>query len=113
MGKIIEKAANEYAANWEAEHNIHNPELYDLIVDAYKAGAERVMSLPLAERVTEAERERVRETYVAARDGCWDECNDMNIAVESVLEDIFGADFFGAEAPVLKQNTENENGSGC
>lgn len=50
--------------------------------------------LPLSERMTAEEKERVRETYVAARDGYWDECNDMNIAVESVLEDIFGADFF-------------------
>lgn len=63
MTKTIEKAANEYAANWEAKHNIHNPELYDLIVDAYKESAERIMSLSLAQRLTAEEKERVRVLY--------------------------------------------------
>lgn len=81
------------------------------MIEMFRGGVDYALSLPLSERMTEAERERVREIYVAARDGYWDECNGMNIAVESVPEDVFGADFFGAEAPVLKQNTENENGS--
>lgn len=63
MTKTIEEAANEYAANWEAKHNIHNPELYGLIVDAYKASAERIMTLPLASRLTAEEKERVRVLY--------------------------------------------------
>ena len=63
MTKTIDEAANEYAANWEAKHNIHNPELYDLIVDAYKTSAERIMSLPLASRMTAEEKEMVRKMY--------------------------------------------------
>ena len=63
MTKTIEEASNEYAANWEAKHNIHNPELYDLIVDSYKASAERIMSLPLSSRLTAEEKERVKGIY--------------------------------------------------
>lgn len=93
MSKTIEEAANEYAANWEAKHNIHNPELYDLIVDTYKASAERIMSHPLASRLTAEEKERVRTYHKLARDGYW-ECNCADKAVVKVLESIFGADFF-------------------
>lgn len=63
MTKTIEQAANEYAANWEAKRNIHNPELYDLIVDAYKTSADRIMSLPLASRLTAEEKERMKVIY--------------------------------------------------
>lgn len=66
----------------------------DSYEDGFKAGVNYVYELPLAQRLTAEEKERVRKTYVAARDGYWDECNNLNIAVESVLEDIFGADFF-------------------
>lgn len=94
MSKTIEEAANEYAANWEAKHNIHNPELYDLIVDSYKASAERIMTLPLAQRLTAEEKERVRTKYNAAKIGATEfdspECADLM----DMLEDIFGSDFF-------------------
>lgn len=93
MTKTIDEAANEYAANWEAKHNIHNPELYDLIVDVYKASAEHMMSLPLSSRLTADEKERVRTYHKLARDGYW-ECNCADKAVVKVLESIFGADFF-------------------
>lgn len=93
MAKTIEEAANEYAANWEAKHNIHNPELYGLIVDAYKESADRMMSLPLAQRLTAEEKERVRTYHRLARDGYW-ECNCADKAVVKTLESIFGADFF-------------------
>ena len=67
MTKTIEEAANKYAANWEAKHNIHNPELYYLIVDAYKVSAERMMSLPLASRMTAEEKEQIRFAHKTAK----------------------------------------------
>lgn len=96
MSKTTEEAANEYAANWETKHNIHNPELYGLIVDVYKASAERIMLLPLASRMTAEEKERVRTYHKLACDGYW-ECNCADKAVVRVLESIFGADFFKEE----------------
>lgn len=112
MTKTIEEAANEYAANWETKHNIHNPELYDLIVDAYKASAERIMSLPLAQRVTSDEKERVRKEYANMLSKAayhkstmskvddpicvTHHCNSLEFYVAQIklLERIFGADFF-------------------
>lgn len=93
MTKTIEKAANEYAANWEAKHNIHNPELYDLIVDAYKESAERIMSLSLAQRLTAEEKEMVRKEY-ANTYPLDPDCGVANILIQGVLERIFGKDFF-------------------
>ena len=98
MTKTIEEAANEYATNWEAKHNIHNPELYGLIVDAYKASAERIMMLPLAFRMTAEEKERVRKAYKAMPDYGKNkgvECASCaNYAARVWMERIFGADFF-------------------
>lgn len=100
MTKTIEETANEYAANWEAKHNIHNPELYNLIADAYKASAERIMSLPLAQRLTVEEKERVKKMYkrmvVDVENSDSYNCipaSDMDNVMET-LESIFGADFF-------------------
>lgn len=94
MTKTIEELANQYAANWEAKHRIYNPELYDLIVDAYKASAERLMSLPLASRLTAEEKERVKAKYNAAKIGAT-ECDSVECAeFMDMLEDLFGADFF-------------------
>lgn len=58
--KTIEEAAVEYAAKLnhsiEAKHNMcpHDFEI------AFKDGAAHIMSLPLAERLTEAEREKIK-----------------------------------------------------
>lgn len=112
MSKTIEQAANEYAASWEEKHNIHNPELYDLIVDAYKSSAERIMSLPLAQRLTTEEKERVRKMYKGelefaqfyqrkANSCCNQQCKmeyevlrDIAKSRANMLESIFGADLF-------------------
>lgn len=94
MTKTIEEAANEYAANWEVKHNIHNPELYGLIVEAYKASAEHIMSLPLAQRLTPEEKERVRTKYNAAKIGATEFDGPECAYMVDLLEDIFGSDFF-------------------
>ena len=93
MTKTIEEAANEYAANWEAKHNIHNPELYGLIVDAYKASAERIMSLPLSQRLTAEEADMIRKEYVDTFPNDPDQ-SVASIRVMQTLERIFGKDFF-------------------
>lgn len=106
MTKTIEETANEYAANWEAKHNIHNPELYNLIADAYKASAERIMSLPLAQRLTAEEKERVRAMYSEAQSWLDEKTSFDNpneqlrlcaVAIQDRLERIFSADFFKEE----------------
>lgn len=96
MTKTIEEAANEYAANWEAKHNIHNPELYGLIVDAYKASAERIMSLPLSQRLTAEEADMIRKEYVDTFPNDPDQ-SVASIRVMQTLERIFGKDFFKEE----------------
>lgn len=85
----IEELAKDYKFDIDGSDR-ERQMAYDGFVD----GANALMLLPLSERLNEDEKERIRCNYVAARDGYWDECNDMNIAVESVLESIFGADFF-------------------
>lgn len=96
MTKTIEEAANEYAANWAAKHNIHNPELYDLIVDAYKTSAERIMSLPLASRLTAEEKERVRAIYNRKRYGT-EYSKEVEYMEKQLLEHLLGSDFFKEE----------------
>lgn len=98
MTKTIEEAANEYAANWEAKHNIHNPELYDLIVDAYKASAEHMMSLLLASRLTAEEKERVKRTlnmyYGKWREHPNEATEAVYCTVKETFEAMFGKNFF-------------------
>lgn len=93
MTKTIKELANQYAVNWEAKHNIHNPELYDLIVDAYKASAERMMSLPLAQRLTAEEKERMRAIYNRKRYGT-EYSKEVEWMEKQLLEHLLGADFF-------------------
>lgn len=96
MTKTIEEAAKTYvesADTWSYGCE-ENHDITEQMCESFKAGANHVYGLPLTSRLTAEEKERVRNAYVAARDGYWDECNDMNIAVESVLEHIFGSDFF-------------------
>lgn len=65
----------------------------DSYEDGFKAGANHVYGLPLAQRLTAEEKERVRTYHRLARDGYW-ECNCADKAVVKMLESIFGADFF-------------------
>lgn len=98
MTKTIEEAAKKAIIDndfFMADPN--HPDFVDRGLEQMRACKwviNHIFSLPLASRLTAAEKERVRKMYVAARDGYWNECNDMNIAVASVLEDIFGDDFF-------------------
>lgn len=94
MDKTIEESAAEYAGEFVKKHNLYNPELLQVIVDSYKASAERIMSLPLASRLTADEKERVRTKYNAAKIGATEFDNPECAYMMDLLECIFGKDFF-------------------
>lgn len=66
----------------------------DSYEDGFKAGANHVYGLPLSQRLTAEEKERVRAKYNGAKIGATEfdspECADLM----DMLEDIFGTDFF-------------------
>lgn len=99
MTKTIEEAANKYADNayypapdygW---YESDDEQMKEVLADTFKTGADYLMSLPLASRLTAEEKERVRTYHKLARDGYW-ECNCADKAVVKVLESIFDFDFF-------------------
>lgn len=95
MTQTIEEAARDYAANANVTSENFCPED---ITDAFENGAWYVKDLPLRDRLTEAEKERVRKEYwQAARD--WIGIGDARGYCRTciALESIFGADFFKEE----------------
>ena len=113
MTKAIEEAANEYASNWGAKHNIYNPELYAVITSAYKTGASHVLSLPLSQRLTDEERDWIKKIHEdelefaqfyqrKANSCCNQQCKiDYEVARDiaksraGLVEAIFGKELFG------------------
>lgn len=107
MSKAIEEAAKEYADNayypapdydW---YESDDEQMKDVLVDTFKAGAKHVYDLPLAQRLTDAEKEMVRKTYKAMSDYGKKKdvvCADCaNYATRVGLECIFGKEFFKEE----------------
>lgn len=104
MTKTIEEAANKYADNayypapdygW---YESDDEQMKEVLADTFKTGADYLMSLPLASRLTAEEKERVRKEYwQAARD--WIGIGDARGYCRTciALESIFGADFFKEE----------------
>lgn len=93
MKQTIEEAAREYDSN----ASITSENFYsEAISDAFESGAEYIMSLPLASRLTEAEKERARKEYANTYPNDID-CGVENMLIQGVLERIFGADFFKEE----------------
>lgn len=89
MSKTIEEAAKDYAydigdSDWERMR----------LQDAFIDGINHIMQLPLYDRLTAEEKERMRTKYNGAKIGATEfdspECADLM----DILEDIFGADFF-------------------
>lgn len=91
MSKTIEEAASEYYLNEVINGDTCDDK--DGWTDCFVSGAAAFMQLPLAQRLTAEEKERVRAYHRLARDGYW-ECNCADKAVVRVLESIFGSDFF-------------------
>lgn len=94
MTKTIEEAAKSIAEDFIIEHKGRINNDAPLTHECVQYAVERIMSLPLASRLTEAEKERVRTKYNAAKIGATEfdspECADLM----DILEDIFSTDFF-------------------
>lgn len=90
MTQTIEEAARDYAANANVTSENFCPED---ITDAFENGAWYVKDLPLRDRLTEAEKERVRKEYANTYPNDID-CGVENMLIQGVLERIFGSDFF-------------------
>lgn len=106
MGKTIEEAAAEYTGEFSAKYNLYNPELLQVIADAYKASADRIMSLPLADRLTEAEVKKIKLLHYEGHLFS-DHTDTGSLPAEAfglfymgrynLLDTIFGPDFFKEE----------------
>lgn len=90
MTKTIEEAVRDYAANANVTSENFCPED---ITDAFENGAWYVKNLPLRDRLTAEEKERVRKEY-ANTYPLDPDCGVANILIQGVLERIFGKDFF-------------------
>ena len=88
MSKTIEEAAKDYAydigdSDWERM----------CLQDAFIDGINHTMQLPLCDRLTAEEKERMRKEY-ANTYPLDPDCGVANILIQGVLERIFGKDFF-------------------
>jgi hypothetical protein len=97
MTKTIKEAAKEYSA--DANVTSENFCAED-ITDAFENGANYIMSLPLASRLTAEEKERVRRIhmeykwlYAKHKDSVF-RWAEVYKGKYELLESIFGADFF-------------------
>ena len=102
MSKAIEEAAKDFVANYY-ELEEYGDEISDVEIDnseeCFIAGAEHVFSLPLSQRLTDEERERVRKMYDNAMEVFCDtrdiEAKEYAMCRLNTLEAIFGKELFG------------------
>lgn len=101
MTKTIEEAAKEYYLNEVVNGDTCDDK--DGWTDCFVSGAEAFMQLPLAQRLTAEEKERVRAMYSEAQSWLDEKTSFDNpneqlkicaVAIQDRLERIFGADFF-------------------
>ena len=94
MTKTIEEAAKEYYLNEVVNGDTCDDK--DGWTDCFVSGAEAFMQLPLGQRLTDEEKERMRKEYANPYPNDID-CGVENILIQGVLERIFGSDFFKEE----------------
>lgn len=114
MSKAIEEAAKDFVANYY-ELEEYGDEISDVEIDnseeCFIAGAEHVLSLPLSQRLTDEERERVRKLYIDANDKLkiclnamsYNQISELdneykkgiNMGLILALKHIFGKELFG------------------
>lgn len=92
MSKTIEEAAKDYAydmgdSDWERM----------LLQDAFIDGINHIMQLPLCDRLTAKEKERMRKIYYDAERGEVNGHYDVYPDPCEVMRVIFGKDFFKDE----------------
>lgn len=86
----LNKAAIIAVANYD---NPFDEPAYDKkFYDGFMAGTDWLMQQPLSERLSETEREKIREEYNLYKDS-WNETELTETTMESFVE-IFGADLF-------------------
>lgn len=101
MSKTIEELASEYYLNEVINGDTCDDK--DGWTDCFVSGADALMQLPLASRMTAKEKKRVRKEFAEAQ-GWLDEKTSFEnpneqlricaVAIQDRLESIFGADFF-------------------
>ena len=97
MSKTIEEAAREFMETAPIE--AVSPYYEEDMIEMFRGGTAHVLSLPLSQRLTDEERERVRKEYKKAYSESFEptNCLDRQYARGryQVLREIFGKELFG------------------
>lgn len=97
--KLNEAAWDYHSDNYFAD----NPHRED-IMDAFKDGANWLMTQPLSDRLTDVEKAKARAAYKRAEECYNDNADDMSYAaglvVKTVLKEIFGKELFNQPTEV-------------
>ena len=94
MTKTIEEAAREASVSYCSKFATHQ-EPYEIAFTEFLNGAGYIMSLPLSQRLTDEEREKIKAKHNACRIAQTEcDCLDYEIAAD-MLEEIFGKELFG------------------
>lgn len=100
MSKTIEEVAKQAIIDNDFfMADPQHPEFVDRGLEQMRACKwviNHIFSLPLAQRLTSEEKERVRKEYANTYPNDID-CGVENMLIQGVLERIFGADFFKEE----------------
>lgn len=116
MTKTIEEAARDFVANYY-ELEEYGDEVSDIEIDnseeCFIGGASHVLSLPLSQRLTDEEREKIKANYADAKDiharcvGTMrknyiadlhnEYTKGLNIGIMIALKHIFGKEMFEKE----------------
>ena len=100
MSKTIEEAAKQFTDELFAGDDLTDFDTQTEKNDAYvmcMAFGNHLMSLPLSQRLTDEEREKIKAKHNACRIAQTEcDCLDYEIAAD-MLEEIFGKELFGEE----------------
>lgn len=92
MSKTIEEAAREASMQYCTKYAAHQ-EPYEVAYTEFLNGARHLMSLPLAQRLTAEEKERVKAIYDRKRYGT-EYSKEVEYMEKQLLEHLLGKDFF-------------------
>ncbi len=98
MSKTIEEAAKAHAKSLRecGMYDNETPATEEDMACSFKGGVKWLLSLPLRDRLTAEEKERVRKEYANTYPNDID-CGVENMLIQGVLERIFGKEFFKEE----------------
>ena len=105
MSKTIEESAKQFTDELFAGDDLTDFDTQTEKNDAYvmcMAFGNHIMSLPLSQRLTDEEREKIKAKHNACRIAQTEcDCLDYEIAAD-MLEEIFGKELFGEDKKELK-----------